>query len=493
MLGMRYPIDVAFLDDDLRVLETIDALAPGRLSPRVARATSVLELPAGRLATLGVASGARLSIEPDPKSGVVTDRIGRTRGTRSPAIRAAAWVIGFLLMTALGVSFAAREISPDAVCPSYICFWSAGKLIASGQSPYDPVLQAQIQQQYGWSKTHNGLGFWDFLPYFYPPSILTPFCVAFVPLGYRTARLAWLVVNLELFVLSGYLLRRSFANIKPWIPVVLVPIFALSLFSAIVGQVTALVLFLVAVTWRLLESRWDRSTGWILAWMMVKPQLTILFVPAVLLWASRQKRWRVWEGFTAGLVVLLAVSTVLAPSWPIQFWRQLHDLPQPTTARPAAGATWLLLLRVLGLHDGVLWLAYLVAVVPIVVSLCRSALDRFAPLDHVVALSMLGAFFIAPYARAYDFPLLLIPLFALLGSGLSPVVRATLGIAFVILPFFHLGYIASASPGGVNFMPQVALFWMPLVLAAAWAMRTREPVSKSENWSSAFHPLPSRR
>ena len=121
MFWMRYPIDVAFLDEDLRIVQTVSALAPGKVSPRVARATSALELPAGRLATLGVASGAQLSIEPDPRSSVVGGS-GRARAKLSPAVRAAVWVVGFLVITALGVSLAARVISPDAVCPSYICF-----------------------------------------------------------------------------------------------------------------------------------------------------------------------------------------------------------------------------------------------------------------------------------------------------------------------------------------------------------------------------------
>jgi uncharacterized protein len=63
MIGMRYAIDVAFLDDDLRVVGTIADLRPGRLSPKIGAATSVLELPAGTLAALGIASGARLAIE----------------------------------------------------------------------------------------------------------------------------------------------------------------------------------------------------------------------------------------------------------------------------------------------------------------------------------------------------------------------------------------------------------------------------------------------
>ncbi len=62
MIGMRYAVDVAFLDDELRVVRTVDALRPGKVSPKVGDATSVLELPAGRLAALGVAPGARLAI-----------------------------------------------------------------------------------------------------------------------------------------------------------------------------------------------------------------------------------------------------------------------------------------------------------------------------------------------------------------------------------------------------------------------------------------------
>ena len=62
MFGMRYPIDVVFLDERLDVVHTIAALAPWAMSPRVGAATSVLELPAGTLARIGLAPGARLVI-----------------------------------------------------------------------------------------------------------------------------------------------------------------------------------------------------------------------------------------------------------------------------------------------------------------------------------------------------------------------------------------------------------------------------------------------
>ena len=63
MLGMRYAIDVVFLDDDARVLRVVHALQPNRISPRVKGATSVLELPAGTLTRVGLTEGDRVEIE----------------------------------------------------------------------------------------------------------------------------------------------------------------------------------------------------------------------------------------------------------------------------------------------------------------------------------------------------------------------------------------------------------------------------------------------
>ena len=62
MFGMRYAIDVVFLDDRFDVVHTIPDLAPWAVSPRIDAATSVVELPAGTLARIGLASGARLVI-----------------------------------------------------------------------------------------------------------------------------------------------------------------------------------------------------------------------------------------------------------------------------------------------------------------------------------------------------------------------------------------------------------------------------------------------
>lgn len=62
-VGMRYAIDVVFLDEAGRVVDVVRGLAPGRFSRRVVEATSVLELPAGTVERSGLVPGAQLVIE----------------------------------------------------------------------------------------------------------------------------------------------------------------------------------------------------------------------------------------------------------------------------------------------------------------------------------------------------------------------------------------------------------------------------------------------
>lgn len=61
--GMRYPIDVAFLDRGGMVLASYPSLAPSRHTRRHSNADCALELPAGALARSSVQVGDRLCWE----------------------------------------------------------------------------------------------------------------------------------------------------------------------------------------------------------------------------------------------------------------------------------------------------------------------------------------------------------------------------------------------------------------------------------------------
>lgn len=62
MLGMRYAIDIAFVDADGRVLKQVANLRPMRMAACRAASASV-ELRAGLLAQLGIRPGRRLGLQ----------------------------------------------------------------------------------------------------------------------------------------------------------------------------------------------------------------------------------------------------------------------------------------------------------------------------------------------------------------------------------------------------------------------------------------------
>lgn len=63
-LGMRFPIDVVFVDGSWRVLRSWRDLRPGRMTPYVWAAKNVVELPAGTLRDGVVVPGDRLLLGP---------------------------------------------------------------------------------------------------------------------------------------------------------------------------------------------------------------------------------------------------------------------------------------------------------------------------------------------------------------------------------------------------------------------------------------------
>ncbi len=67
-VGMRFPIDVAFCDEDLQVLKTM-RVEPHRVTVPVWKARSVLEAEAGSFARWGLCVGDRLEIRGEHPDG----------------------------------------------------------------------------------------------------------------------------------------------------------------------------------------------------------------------------------------------------------------------------------------------------------------------------------------------------------------------------------------------------------------------------------------
>jgi uncharacterized membrane protein (UPF0127 family) len=63
MFGMRFAIDVVFVDASSRVVAVVDTLLPWRMTLPVPGARSALELPSGAAARSGTVAGDLLTLE----------------------------------------------------------------------------------------------------------------------------------------------------------------------------------------------------------------------------------------------------------------------------------------------------------------------------------------------------------------------------------------------------------------------------------------------
>jgi len=65
-MGMRFPIDVVYLDGEQSVVHVEEGLSPWRLAPVKLTAKSVLELPPQTLRSTGTVIGDRIEIALTP-------------------------------------------------------------------------------------------------------------------------------------------------------------------------------------------------------------------------------------------------------------------------------------------------------------------------------------------------------------------------------------------------------------------------------------------
>jgi hypothetical protein len=369
-------------------------------------------------------------------------------------------------LTALGCyGLPARAVSVD-----YICYYSAAGLLVSGRSPYDLAAETEAQQALGWDKATDGFGKYDYLPYFYPPWFALA-CAALLPLGYPAGKVAFFALNIALALASGRLLRGPAKGVPGWAPSVLVPLFVFSVVCVLLAQTSLIVLFLIVIAWTLLEEGRDRAAGVVLAWLTIKPQLTAVLLLGVLLWAVRRRRWGVPAAFAVTLGLLAGVCTLLVPSWPVQMLQAPRQSPLPTEFYPWIGNAWFLLLRAVGVEGWGLLLLYLPAAAAALLAVVRVGFDRSRPLAEVLAAGVLAAFFVAPYARHYDFAVLVVPFFVLWGTRLPRAAGTALLLALVVLPyvqFIILDNLKVAYHPEEKFVYECTFFWVPLLLTAAW-------------------------
>ncbi|HXC49412.1 MAG TPA: glycosyltransferase family 87 protein [Candidatus Limnocylindrales bacterium] len=392
-------------------------------------------------------------------------RAGRSSGRLRLLTHIGAW----LLMTCVAVGILRSTIPPENVGPDFIQFWTAATLLVHHEDPYDPGHQAAIQRSLGWKKSEEGLGLYDFMPYYYPPWLGLA-CIALLPLGYPLAKMTWIVLAADALIAGALLLKDTIRGLTAAVAIGVVVLFGFSIKSVAMGQIAPLVVFLAALAWWLLDRRRDVAAGAALALLTIKPQLTLLAIAALLVWCMRRRRWRVVGMFAATLAALGAVSAAFFPGWLRSMLSATTATPMPTKYFPGIGTTWYSVLDAVGIHGMNLVIVAAVTGAVLIVALMEAALRKDTTLEHVIGLGLIAPFFVAPYARAYDFPVLLIPALALIGSKMTAMSRGLMIASLTVLTGLHIAAVTTNwEPAIVGVRrPEFTYFWIPLLIALVW-------------------------
>jgi hypothetical protein len=199
----------------------------------------------------------------------------------------------------------------------YSRWHGARAFLLEGRNPYALDVTEEIQPVIGIDPSEVGRGGFN-----YPLHVI----FFFWPLAYLTydwAQAVWWTVVLWLAIASTIVLLQWLnAKFKPR-QLLLFLLVALTFYpitrSVFLGQFTLHILFFLALALLLLKNKSDFWAGVALSAASIKPQMLILVVPFLLLWALTQKRWRFIYGLLAGGGVFLVASLILMPTWPLEF------------------------------------------------------------------------------------------------------------------------------------------------------------------------------
>lgn len=219
----------------------------------------------------------------------------------------------------------------------FLARWMGARYwVQEGISPYDPQVSLESQQLvYG--RAADVEAGEDISHFVYP----FPAMVFFAPFGalpYTVARAIWMTVleiSLPILILVGI----AIADWKPHRAVLVSLLFFSVLWyhgmrAVIVGQFAVIEALLMAGSLLAIKRGSDPMAGILLGLSIAKPQMAVLLIPFVFLWAGWARRWSilVWGIGTIG--VLLLISLLLLPDWPIMWMRQLLEYPTYTDLGP---------------------------------------------------------------------------------------------------------------------------------------------------------------
>lgn len=238
---------------------------------------------------------------------------------------------GLLAFTAVSWGIYTFKSKPYPGANDFYSRWSGARSFwLDGLDPYGEEASLAIQIGIYGRPVREG----EDPGYFAYPMYTTLLIAPLALLPYAWAEATWLALLIALQIGALALLIDIF-NWRPGLLLLSLSVLWAILFypasrGILLGQPGLVVYFLeVLALWALARGR-DGLAGAVLALSTIKPQMGFLFVPFLLLWGLRERRWRLIGAFALIWGGLMAWSFIVLPGWFGEWWEQLARYPSYT-------------------------------------------------------------------------------------------------------------------------------------------------------------------
>ena len=203
--------------------------------------------------------------------------------------------------------------------------WAGARIfMTQGISPYAPQAGREIQDIVNGSGTGSGEDGIDYLDPFYTFFVYAPFALIS---NMEWARAIWMTVLevgvIFVAVLSILLSKWQIPNYISALVVVFGLTWFYSVYSIMDGNVAVLCTLAIVASFLAIRSEFDVLAGSLLAVACIKPQIALPLVLFIIIWAISHRKWLIMWSFIAGIVLMIALATLLLPDWFMQFLRQI--------------------------------------------------------------------------------------------------------------------------------------------------------------------------
>lgn len=214
----------------------------------------------------------------------------------------------------------------------FIPRWLGTRLfLTEGLSPYSEEASRQIQEVVFGRPARPGEDLSYFVYPLYSVYVFAPFALVE---DFALARAIWMTaLEISLFLMAGVSIFMTRWRTPLALLAVLLIFTALwyhSIRPLVNGNPAIVVALFITCALAAIQTQHDFLAGFLLALATIKPQMVVLLIPFVLLWAVSQGRWNLIWGFLISLVFLAVSVALLIPDWPLQNLRQIIAYPEYT-------------------------------------------------------------------------------------------------------------------------------------------------------------------